>query len=548
MTIQNDALKKQLEKRVEQIKNLKTKIDTKYFHKTMKDMNLPNPYEIVRDYIMAKGLKLYGGQAIHEHLDKQGSGIYEKYQLPDYDVYSPDAWNHAKELSDLFYKMGYEYVVAKASVMNDDKHQTYKVGVNFFFMLDITQAGCPRTQHLNKKCGSCGNNRYGKCIDVFNKIPCNDLNYYKTNSSEIIEYKDTYSYKRDKSLYPESLFVCSPEWLKVSMHYELSVPLADPSRTVKVATRLEKFNEFFEFNHDLCNNNKQSNKINEKFKPVLKEVGLFLKHKKHILYGVSAYNFFTKGSVFKKHTSLVDYEAYSRDIKNDLNELKEKLKKKFKKISIKIINKVEYWKGADSINSLLIVGFPNIKPRIVAKLTKYTNCMPYIQSKGIRYATIERIKYILYQSIIFKDILDAGESKNYACILSHILKAEEEYKNKSKSPGKFKRFITKCQGDEINQIIENLRKFSDEKEELLRQTTMVLDYPKPGLVSKIYPKSGDINMDIPYKPGEDKLKKYKIPVRKYSKRRRGLKTQFITKKRKRIKTPLFNKSSTDVMN
>ena len=245
MNESNNTFKEEIEKRVEKIQELKTKIDTKHFLDTMKQQNLPNPYDVVRDFIMAKGLKLYGGQALHEHLDQFDAGIYEKYQLPDYDVFSPDAWNHAKELADLFHQMGYEYVEAKASIANDEKHQTYKVGVNFFFMLDLTQVGCPREQHLTGTCGDCGSDRNKKCVDIFNRIPANDLKYYQDERGDILEYKEVYDYDTDESLYPESFFVCSPDWLKTSMYYELSVPLADPSRTTKVATRLQKFNTFF---------------------------------------------------------------------------------------------------------------------------------------------------------------------------------------------------------------------------------------------------------------------------------------------------------------
>ena len=66
----------------------------------------------------------------------------------------------------------------------------------------------------------------------------------------------------------QSFFVCSPDWLKTSMYYESSVPLADPSRTVKVATRLKQFNEFFEFDHDSCKPNK---KFNKELEPIAKK-------------------------------------------------------------------------------------------------------------------------------------------------------------------------------------------------------------------------------------------------------------------------------------
>ena len=65
-----------------------------------KELNLPNPFEVVYDFIKEKGLKLYGGQALHEHLKKYKAGFYKSYEFPDYDVFSPYAWEHAKELAE----------------------------------------------------------------------------------------------------------------------------------------------------------------------------------------------------------------------------------------------------------------------------------------------------------------------------------------------------------------------------------------------------------------------------------------------------------------
>ena len=64
-------------------------------------------------------------------------GFYKKFEFPDYDVFSPDAWNHARELCDRFYKLGFYFVEAKASIINDEKHQTYKVSVDLIFLVSL---------------------------------------------------------------------------------------------------------------------------------------------------------------------------------------------------------------------------------------------------------------------------------------------------------------------------------------------------------------------------------------------------------------------------
>ena len=87
-----------------------------------KSQGLKNPFNVVRDFIKEKGLKLYGGLALHEHLKKFNAGIYKSYEFPDYDVFSPDAWNHAKELADRLHNMGFNMVEARGSILNNEYH------------------------------------------------------------------------------------------------------------------------------------------------------------------------------------------------------------------------------------------------------------------------------------------------------------------------------------------------------------------------------------------------------------------------------------------
>ena len=144
--------KEQLKQLSDKFQDIKTKMDTRFYMELWKEMGLKNPLEIVKEFIMEKGLKLYGGQALHEHLRKLGDGFYESWEFPDYDVFSPDAWNHAKELADRLHDMGYQFVEAKASVLNDEVHQTYKVGCDMFFILDLTQVGCLPDEWKGGKC------------------------------------------------------------------------------------------------------------------------------------------------------------------------------------------------------------------------------------------------------------------------------------------------------------------------------------------------------------------------------------------------------------
>ena len=54
-------------------------------YKEWDELDLPDPFEIVKDFIKEKGLKLYGGKALDDHLKKR-KALYGKNEFPDYDV------------------------------------------------------------------------------------------------------------------------------------------------------------------------------------------------------------------------------------------------------------------------------------------------------------------------------------------------------------------------------------------------------------------------------------------------------------------------------
>ena len=141
--VPSKKFKQHLKSKADKFDLFKERRNTKRFLKTWtKDENLPNPFDVTKKFIQEKGLKIYGGLALHELLKKKNNPIYDKFEFPDYDVFSPNAWEHAKELCDRLYDMGFYFVEARSSVLNDDKHQTYKVSVDMIYILDLTQSGC----------------------------------------------------------------------------------------------------------------------------------------------------------------------------------------------------------------------------------------------------------------------------------------------------------------------------------------------------------------------------------------------------------------------
>lgn len=539
-------IEKKLEKKSKEYEDIKEKQISKY-QKFLWD-GMKNPYDIVVDFIKEKGLKLYGGQALHEHLSRKKQGLYKKTQFPDYDVFSPNAWEHAKELANRFYKLGFEYSEAKGSILNDDVHQTYKVGVDMIYVLDMTQIGCTPEELENKDCkNGCGIDKNNKCLQIFNEIPVNDLTTYKKNKESKI-YRKTYDYKKNTSIYPQKMFVCDPEWLKISMFRELTEPLTQPERLPKVGKRLAIFEHNFPTKIKTCSQKElNSPEVQKQLKPILDFIGNFVKEKKLINYGASAYNMFIKNAKHLGSMNICDYEVYSESIGDafDINkELLEKIRKKFKSFNFNSIIQRAYWREVDYECYIISVTKGKLNNKSLITITSSPTCMPYIQINRVRYVTIDRLKFIYYRAVALNNIRQKIEydPKNYECLLSNLLEAESIYNSKHKlsNKGKFRRFVGRCEGDEFNKIHENLEKKWTEKMKTLKKTRYMIDSPKKNYITKIYPIPSK-ELKLPYKPAEQEIKKhtkyYHDLSSKYSKKKSKKKNKIKTK----IKTTKKNK-------
>ena len=86
------------------------------------------------NFIISKKLLCYGGTAINNILPKDAQFYNRDIEIPDYDFFSPNALEDAKELADIYYAAGYRETEAKAGVHVG----TFKVFVNFIPIADIT--------------------------------------------------------------------------------------------------------------------------------------------------------------------------------------------------------------------------------------------------------------------------------------------------------------------------------------------------------------------------------------------------------------------------
>jgi len=484
-----------------------------------------DPIEIVRNFIIEKGLKIYGGLALNELLKKKKAPIYGRNEFPDYDVFSPNAWEHAKELANRLDKMGFMFVEARGSILNDEHHQTFKVGIDYTDVLDLTQSGCTNNQIKENDCERCGKSTDNKCISVFNHIPCYDIGFNIKTQPKI--YTQTYNYNTNMGLYKNKLFVCEPNWMRISMYRELTEPIDNPGRLIKVSTRLDLFNKHYPYKPKLCSADNYKKIVSTDYTEILDFIGSFVKDAKLINYGASAYNLFVRNTKNIGTMEISDYEVYvdsdyvssgSDELPDYDFELITLLSKKFPDFEFKIQEKIMYWKEIDVDNISIIGRKKNSKEyNKLITFTVITTCMPYIQFNGIRYATIDRLKYLYYRGVALPKIVQLTESnpQNYECLLNNLLIAEKKYiKNHPKSEkGKFRRYVAKCDGWAPSKRWLNMIDRFKQRESHIDDSNYKINYPKIGYKTTIepLPEEGTI---LPYKPKLSKLQKKRTKYRK----------------------------------
>jgi len=111
------------------------KAEEKIAKRVVNSDDIKKMISIVEDFIKVKNLICYGGTAINNILPVEDQFYNKDVEIPDYDFFTPDALNDAKELANIYYQNGYTDVEAKSG----QHHGTYKVFVNFIPVADLTQ-------------------------------------------------------------------------------------------------------------------------------------------------------------------------------------------------------------------------------------------------------------------------------------------------------------------------------------------------------------------------------------------------------------------------
>ena len=161
--------------------------------------------KILEEFIIRKKVICYGGIAINNILPKNVQFYNKNSDIPDYDFFSVNALEDAKELTDLYYSKGYTEVEAKSGMHVG----TYKVFVNYFQIADIT--------------------------------------FIEPELFKMLE-KD--------AIVVAGIYYTPPDFLRMSIYLEFSRPSGDVSRWEKIYKRLKLLNKYYPFANNLhCNRN-----------------------------------------------------------------------------------------------------------------------------------------------------------------------------------------------------------------------------------------------------------------------------------------------------
>jgi hypothetical protein len=365
---------------------------------------------IVENFIRKKKLVCYGGTAINNILPKQAQFYDRDVEIPDYDFFSPNALEDAKELADIYYKEGYIDVEAKSGVHMG----TFKVFVNYIPIADIT---------------------------LLDKV------IYKSISKE--------------SIIVSGIRYAPPNYLRMAMYLELSRPQGDVSRWEKVMKRLTLLNDHYPMkpNGD-CNNIDFQRKMDsdsddsERLYITIRDAFI---NESVIFFGGYATSLYSKYMTEKQQhivRKIPDFDVISEDPEKCAIIIKEHLMREgFKQIKF-VRNK--------PIGEIIP---ENIELRVgnetMAFIYKPIACHSYntivLNNMKINIATIDTI-LAFYLSFIYAD-KPYYQKDRLLCMAQFLFEIEQ--KNRLEQKGLLKRFSIDCYGKQPT--LEEMRAEKSEK-------------------------------------------------------------------------------------
>ena len=379
--------------------------------------------KIVENFIKKKNLICYGGTAINNILPKEDQFYDKDVEIPDYDFFTTNALEDAKELSNIYFKEGFTDVEAKAG----QHHGTFKVYVNYMPIADLTN------------------------------IP-----------------KEIYNALKKESLRVAGILYAPPNFLRMSMYLELSRPAGDTSRWEKVLKRLTILNKHYPIASINCHNidfqREMEDPSNED--EIYDTVQNTLVNQSVIFFGgyaISLYSEYMPHNLQKKFDKIADFDVLSNDPETTAEIIKERLKD----INVKNVKILKRNAVGEIVPEHYEVKVGNDS---IVFIYKPIGCHSYniISHKGqsVKIATIDTM-LSFYLAFLYTNRPYYTEFSDRILCMSKFL-FEVQQKNRLEQKGVLRRFSISCYGHQDS--IEELRAEKAEKFKELKNKKGTKEY------------------------------------------------------------------------
>lgn len=388
------------------------KAEQKQASKVVNSDEIKKMIHIVETFIKNKKLICYGGTAINNILPKYDQFYDKDLEIPDYDFFSYNALEDAKELTDIYDKEGYHEVEGKSG----QHYGTYKVFVNFIPIADITY------------------------------IPKELFMALKTDAIKIA-----------------GILYAPANYLRMGMYLELSRPDGDVSRWEKVLKRLTLLNKHYPIKSYNCEesifqremeHSDQSDKIYNIVTHTLIDQGV-------VFFGGYALSIYS--NYMPKHhrhhiTKIPDFDVLIETPEVTAEIVKERLEENGIK-NVKIVKHPAFGEIISECYEVLIKN-KDIHDTIVF-IYKPIACHNYniIKHKGnvIKIATIETM-LSFYLAFLYANRKYFNKER-ILCMSTYLFEVQQ--KNRLEQKGVLRRFTTNCIGHQ--ETIEEMRAEKSEK-------------------------------------------------------------------------------------
>ena len=352
----------------------------------------------VEDFLRKTKCICYGGTAINNILPVDDQFYDKQLEIPDYDFYSRDALKHAKGLADIYAKLGWKDVEAKAGI----HHGTFKVFVNYIPVADITQM---------------------------------DLELFK-------------SVKKD-SIKVNGILYAPANFLRMAMYLELSRPKGDVSRWEKVLKRLTLLNKNYPLENSKCDYKTFRRDFEDDFAKSDKSTIYELTRNSLVSQGVvffgayanDLYSHYMPKNKRKSSNKIPDFDVLSERPKVTATILKERLEDNDYK-NVKITKR----KGIGEViapNYEVTIGKETIA-FIYEPLACHSYNVIHVRGNPIKVATIDTM-LSFYLAFIYAN-RPYYDTDRILCMSQYLFMVQQ--KNSLEQKGLLKRFSINCIGNQ----------------------------------------------------------------------------------------------------